>query len=83
MDWQEEAKRVLKVELAKKRVSYKELVKALEEIGVEETERSITTKIYRGTFSLAFFLQCMHALKVKTIDVSGEPVSSDNKLNQE
>lgn len=69
MDWQAEAKRRLKVELVRKDVSYKVLADRLEKIGVPETERSIQSKVARGTFSFAFFLQCMKALGVRNVDL--------------
>jgi hypothetical protein len=37
---------------------------------VEETERSIASKISRGAFSFAFFIQCMRAIGVEQVDVS-------------
>jgi hypothetical protein len=43
-------------------MGYKQLAVLLEGIGVEETERSIASKISRGAFTFAFFLQCMKAL---------------------
>ena len=76
MDWNKEARLGIKLELALREVGYKELMHKLQEIGVVETERSIASKISRGTFSHAFFLQCMRALGVKAVDVSGEPASS-------
>jgi hypothetical protein len=76
IDWNKEARRVLKYELAIRQIGYKELLNKLTLIGVNETERSIASKISRGTFSFAFFLQCMRALGVQALDVSGEPVSS-------
>lgn len=67
VDWDLEAKRLLKAELARSGVSYKVLVTRLESIGVVETEGAISNKISRGRFSFAFFLQCMRALGVETV----------------
>jgi hypothetical protein len=60
--WYSEAKAILKAELARKDVSYKRLSVLLEEIGVFESTSAITSKMARGTFSFAFFLQCMKAI---------------------
>lgn len=65
--WKDEAINVLKAELARSGVDYKELVKRLEAIGVEETYQSIANKINRGTFPFYFFLQCMKALEVDRV----------------
>ena len=61
-DWNQEARRILKFELAKRDLTYKQLLKKLQDVGVEgETERSIVNKVSRGAFSFAFFLICIHA----------------------
>jgi len=77
MDWNKEARRVLRFEMKIRDIGYKELLKRLYSIGItDETERSIISKVSRGTFSTAFFLQCLRAMDVKTLDVSGDPVTS-------
>jgi hypothetical protein len=65
VDWNEKAKRLLKSELIKRGVSSEDLVRLLENIGVEETKSSIDSKISRGTFSAAFLIQCLNALGCK------------------
>lgn len=62
MDWKRRARQLLRAELAKAGVSYGQLATRLQKAGIDETERSIPNKMSRGTFSFAFFLQCMHAL---------------------
>jgi len=70
-DWNQEARRLLQVELARKALSYRRLAILLEKnVGVATTERSLATKISRGTFSFAFFVQCMRAMGVNTVDLS-------------
>ena len=70
MDWNNEAYRLLKGELGRRKVTYARLQRQLAAMGVEETERSIASKISRGTFSFAFFIQCMRAIGVEQVDVS-------------
>jgi hypothetical protein len=70
MDWNNEAYQLLKKELGRRKVTYARLQKQLAAIGVEETERSIASKISRGAFSFAFFVQCMRAIGVEQVDVS-------------
>ncbi|WP_321954128.1 DUF6471 domain-containing protein [Paraburkholderia bannensis] len=62
MDWYKVARNVLRAELARHGVSYRQLAVLLAGIGVAETERSIANKLSRGSFSFAFYLQCMRAL---------------------
>lgn len=61
-DWNQEAKAILKAELARKDIGYKRLSQLLEQTGIDESPSAITNKMSRGTFSFAFFLQCMKAI---------------------
>ena len=67
VDWQREARRVLRAELARKDIGYKALSRALESVGVEETAKALSNKINRGAFGFAFFLQCMRALDIDVV----------------
>lgn len=62
--WAQLAKRCLKVELARRDLSYEDVRLKLEKIGVSKTEQNLRTTINRGTFSFSFFLQCMKALEM-------------------
>ncbi|GAB6040386.1 DUF6471 domain-containing protein [Endothiovibrio diazotrophicus] len=66
-EWKKEATNLLKAELARSGADYHELIRRLHEIGVEETYKSVSSKINRGTFPFVFFLQCMKALGVDTV----------------
>ena len=71
-EWQERVKAILKSELARRNVSYKELADRLQAIGVKDTERNISNKISRGTFTAAFFIQCLDAIGCHTLHLNGE-----------
>jgi hypothetical protein len=71
--WTEQAKGILKSQLARKNMRYHDLALALKAIGLEENQNTIATKLSRGTFSFAFFLQCMYALKIDYIDFELNP----------
>jgi hypothetical protein len=71
-EWQERVKNVLKAELARRNVSYKELADRLKAIGVKDTERNISNKISRGTFTAAFFVQCLDAIGCHTLHLNGD-----------
>ncbi len=66
--WNGYAKRLLKSELMRRGITNEDLVRHLDNIGVEETKTSIDSKISRGTFSAAFLLQCLNAIGCKNFD---------------
>lgn len=60
--YEERAKNLLKAELKRRGLSYRELAEKLAAIGVGETERNLNNKISRGGFSAAFLIQCLDAI---------------------
>ena len=66
-DWQSEVKGILKAELKRRGLSYADLAEKLKAIGIKDNERNISNKIWRGTFTAVFFVQCMEAIGVHTI----------------
>lgn len=58
----ENAKGILKAELKRRNMTYADLVANLSKMDVNETEANIRNKISRGTFTAAFFLQCLLAI---------------------
>lgn len=61
-EWEDRVKRLLKAELARKGITYAQLVGKLADIGVHETEPNIRNKISRGKFTAVFLLQCLQAI---------------------
>lgn len=68
-DWQERTKGILKAELKRRSVGYRDLAGKLTAMGVPETERNIANKIARGGFTAVFFLQCLVAVGCKTVNL--------------
>ncbi len=66
-EWAEQAKRLLKVELAKQGLTYADLVGKLADVGVFDSEPNIRNKISRGKFTAVFLLQCLTAIGVETM----------------
>ena len=66
-EWGTKASRLLKAELKRAGVGYKELADRLNAHGLEETETSITGKLARGTFSVTFFLACLAVLGITAL----------------
>lgn len=57
-----DAKLILKSELKRRGLTYADLVRLLAENGVEESEANIRNKMSRGSFTAAFFVQCLVAI---------------------
>lgn len=73
--WEAEARGVLVAELASKKVTYKELSRRLEALGIKESAGQLNRKVNRQKFSAAFLLACMAALGVEWIPV---PVTEES-----
>ncbi len=65
--WREKARTLLRVEQRRQNLTYAEIAKRMQAIGIEETEVSVRNKISRGTFPATFMLQFMHVLGVDLI----------------
>lgn len=61
-EYEAKAKNLLKGELKRRGLTYRQLAEKLAEIGVQENERNLNNKISRGGFSAAFLLQCLEAI---------------------
>jgi hypothetical protein len=66
-DWNSEAKGILKAEIARRHLTYRDVVAKLAEIGERETEANLRNKISRGGFSAGFFVQCLVAIGAHTV----------------
>jgi hypothetical protein len=69
IDWTARAKNLLKSELKRRGVSYRELAEKLTALGIPESERNIANKISRGGFTASFMLQCLAAVGATKIDL--------------
>lgn len=63
-EWTLKAKNILKAELKRRGVTYRDLA---EKLG--DTEKNLNNKISRGGFSAAFFLQCLSAVEVQNLQI--------------
>jgi hypothetical protein len=66
-NWEKTARGLLRAEMARRNISYKELSRRLETIGVLEKEKQLMNKVARGKFAFTFFLQCMCAMEVDSL----------------
>jgi hypothetical protein len=65
--WGEKVRGLLKAELKRRNLSYRDLVEKLAAIGVTETEANLRNKISRGGFTAAFFVQVLTAIGVSSL----------------
>lgn len=61
-EWEDKVKRLLKAELARKGITYAQLVGKLADVGVMDSEPNIRNKISRGKFTAVFLIQCLEAI---------------------
>jgi hypothetical protein len=71
-DWKAEAKQLIRAELKRRNLSYADLAKRMETIGLKVNDRTLANKIASGGFSAVFFLQCMEAIGVRALQLNGE-----------
>ncbi len=65
--WEAKVKNVLKAELKRRGIGYKELADRLAVIGVTENEPNIRNKLARGKFTAVFMVQVLSAIGASEI----------------
>lgn len=71
-EYEERSKNLLKAELKRRGIGYRELSEKLAAIGLQETERNLANKISRGGFTAAFFIECLSAIGCHTLRLEPE-----------
>ena len=71
-EWDDTPRRYVRIEMIRRRLSYADLVLALARIKVVENERNLRNKVARGSFSAVFFMQCLVAMGVESLDLANE-----------
>ena len=66
-EWTDKVKGILKAEIARRHLTYADIVAKLAELGIKETDVNIRNKISRGGFSAAFFVQVLVAIGAHTV----------------
>ncbi len=81
-DWNTIVKRIIKSELVKRGLSTEGLVRLLNDNGYKETKSSVDSKISRGTFSAAFFMQCLYVIGCSKIEMYGIIINISEEINK-
>ncbi len=66
-EWAERAKRMIRTEMVKRRVSYEGLSERLAALGAHDSPANLRNKMSRGRFTAAFMLLCFESLGTDTI----------------
>jgi Domain of unknown function (DUF6471) len=69
-DWEKKVQTLLKVEILKRNLTYRQVSEKLAEMGIVESEPNIRNKLARGTFSAVFLVQCLTAIGAQEIRFS-------------
>lgn len=64
-EWAKLVKGLLRAEMARRGMTYEQLVEKLAELGVHDTAVNIRNKVARGGFSAVFFVQCLKAMECR------------------
>ena len=60
-------KGILKAEITRRHLTYRDVVEKLDAMGTKETEANLRNKISRGGFSAGFFVQCLVAIGAHSV----------------
>ncbi len=71
--WLAYVRGILRAEMARRNLNYKDLRVRLAAIGVLDTEDALRTRVSRGTFSAAFFIQVLDVLGCTSIRLEDTP----------
>ena len=77
--WDEEARRIVRAEMERRQVSYKELSQLLaDQNGTPSappySERNLISRVSRGSFTFAFALELLRAMQVDSLNVEAVKV---------
>ncbi len=70
--YQDRVRGLLKAELKKRNLTYKDLAERLTAAGNPDGAANIANKISRGSFSAAYFVQCLEAIGCKNLSLTIE-----------
>jgi 3-mercaptopyruvate sulfurtransferase SseA len=68
-EWAGLVKGLLRAEMARRSMTYDQLVERLAELGVRDTAVNVRNKVSRGGFSAVFLVQCLKAMGVRSLSL--------------
>lgn len=70
--WVRLSQNILKAELKRRNIGYRDLAEKLTAMGTPETDRNIANKISRGGFTAAFFIECLLAIGCQSVKLTDD-----------
>lgn len=71
-DWKAQAKQIIRAELKRRDLSYADLARRMDGIGLKVNDRTLANKIATGGFSAVFFLQVMEAIGCHSLQLNSD-----------
>lgn len=71
-EWRNRVAGAVKAEMARRRITYKDLVVRLREMGIEDNEKNLSTKISRGNIGAVLLFQVMDAIECGVLRLHDE-----------
>lgn len=76
-------KHTLRSEMAKRGMTYRDLLEALAKMDLPDEEKNLRNKVARGTFTAAFFIQCLRAMGTTKVETGVEHYELDLETGSE
>ena len=68
----DEVRKLIRMEMVRRDLTYADLAKLLNDAGIEENERNLRNKIARGEFSAPFMLMCLNVMGTEGYQGAGD-----------
>lgn len=78
--YEREATELLRMELYRRRIGFKDLSKGLKRLGEAMPSSSLANRVNRGKFTVAFVVQCMHAMNMRDFRLDPAPMSEEDVI---
>ncbi len=67
--WYTISSKMLRTEMAKRKITYEDLVNKLQAIGVQINGGNLRVRVSKGAFSAALLIQCLRAMGIKSLSI--------------
>jgi hypothetical protein len=67
--WYVISSKILRAEMAKRKITYEDLVSKLQAIGVQINVGNLRVRVSKGAFSAALLIQCLRAMGIKSLSL--------------
>lgn len=81
--WYTISSKILRAEMAKRKITYQDLVNKLRAVGVQINAGNLRVRVSKGAFSAALLIQCLRAMGIRNLSIEDsyfEDNQQDSKL---